>query len=45
MLFQSKNEKIAQPIQGFSGIYSLKLLSELIWFIEFVLKTFWLNCI
>jgi putative transposase len=29
-LFQSKNEKIPKPIQGLSGIYSLKRLSELI---------------
>ncbi len=29
-LFQSKNEKIPKPIQGFSGIYSLKRLSEVI---------------
>jgi len=29
-LFQSKNEKIPKPIQGFSGIYSLKRLSETI---------------
>jgi hypothetical protein len=29
-LFQSKNEKIPKPIQGLSGIYSMKRLSELI---------------
>ena len=29
-LFQSKNEKIPKPIQGLSGIYSLKRLSEMI---------------
>ena len=29
-LFQSKNEKIPKPIQGLSGIYSLKRLSETI---------------
>jgi putative transposase len=28
--FQSKNEKVPKPIQGLSGIYSLKRLSELI---------------
>jgi len=28
--FQTKNEKIPKPIQGLSGIYSLKRLSELI---------------
>ena len=29
-LFQSKNEKVPKPIQGLSGIYSMKRLSELI---------------
>ena len=29
-LFQSKNEKVPRPIQGLSGIYSLKRLSETI---------------
>jgi len=29
-LFDSKNEKIPKPIQGLSGIYSMKRLSELI---------------
>jgi hypothetical protein len=29
-LFQSKKEKIPKPIQGLSGIYSMKRLSELI---------------
>jgi len=29
-LFHSKNEKIPKPIQGLSGIYSMKRLSELI---------------
>ncbi|MCG6910209.1 MAG: hypothetical protein LJE94_08815 [Deltaproteobacteria bacterium] len=28
--FQSKNEKVPKPIQGLSGIYYLKRLSELI---------------
>jgi putative transposase len=27
-LFESKNEKIPKPIQGLTGIYSLKKLSE-----------------
>jgi len=48
-LFQSKSEKIPKPIQGLSGIYSLKRLSETIRSIKTFRKVqfpsgSWLDC-